>query len=520
VLRRCLVDRLAGTLTVTVAGERLPTCTLHVEDGDVVFVTSTLRSASPGERPEAYVVERVVSLARLDGVSIGFEPGATHFAHPTPVPIPRLIVEAIRAEPDSSRVAEWLGGLDQELDVVADPFTVLRGCTFEPAEGFFLSRVEGRIVPRVLVDAAQVEPGIALRLICALRFVGGLTSPTGRSWIGDGELTGAPPPAHANASTAPGLDMSEITRVFYLVEEKIRSIEAGVDHYELLEVERHAPADRIKTSYRERVKTFHPDRHSHLAAFATDIKQRLERIVGELTAAYSVLSSPKDREAYDHKLADRKKAAGTTVTAKPAPPPPPPEPATKGSAPRPPVPKPIVPPLPRTPKPPPTVAAPPPQPPQPKPPPAAPPRPVAAAPPRQPRPEPKLDASALFEHGLAYAELGDFERAVSAFSRAVEAAPDDARMHAALGSALADAHGLDKTAETSLRRAAELDPNSAELYVALADVYRRFDRVDESRRLYRRALLIDPDNEDAQRALDIDTPPSDEGFFRRLFKRT
>ena len=60
---------------------------------------------------------------------------------------------------------------------------------------------------------------------------------------------------------------------------------------------------------------------------------------------------------------------------------------------------------------------------------------------------------------------------------------------------------------------------SADLYVDLADVYRRFDRLDEARRLYRRALLIDPANEDARRALDLETPPSGDGLFRRLFKR-
>lgn len=522
ILRRCLVDRLAGTLAITVAGERLPTCTVHVQDSDVVFVTSTRRSASLGEMPEAYIVERVCALARLDEASVGFEPGEVHLAQLSPVPIPRLIVEALRAESDSSRIARWLGGLDQELDVVADPFTVLRGCSFEPAEGFFLSRLQGRIVPRVAVDEAHVDPTVALQLICALRFVGGLTGGAGRPWIGDDDPIGDSGSLQASASTPDGLDMAEVTRVFYLVEEKMRSIAMGVDHYELLEVERGTPADQIKTRYRELLKAFHPDRHSHLAAFAADIKQRLERIVAELTMAHSVLSNPKERDAYDLKLADRKPTGSAPVAAKPAAPAPPPtpEPAATKPASRPPVPKPIVPPLPKAPKPAPVEAAPPrPQPPAARPSPAAPPQPAAPDPPRQPRPEPKLDPAALFDHGVAYAEVGDFERAVSAFSRAVEAAPDDARMHAALGSALADAHGLNTAASTSLRRAAELDPNSAELYVGLAEVYRRFDRVDEARRLFKRALLIDPDNEDAKRALDLDAPPTGDSFFKRLFKR-
>jgi Flp pilus assembly protein TadD len=93
-------------------------------------------------------------------------------------------------------------------------------------------------------------------------------------------------------------------------------------------------------------------------------------------------------------------------------------------------------------------------------------------------------------------------------------------MHAALGSALADLQGLDREAELSLRRAAELCPNSAELFVGLADIYRRFDRIEEARRLYKRALLIDPKNDDARAALELGaSPATGAGFFKRLFKR-
>ena len=161
VLRWCLVKRLAGTVTVAASGETLPLCTVHTRDGDVDFVTSTTRAPQPGEPREAYFVERVTSLVALPQARVAFEPGAPTFAHPAAVPLERLILEAVRAEPDGSRVEAWLGGLDAHLVVVSDPFTSLRGCAFEPAEGFFLSRVEGHVTPRSLVTKESFENAVA-----------------------------------------------------------------------------------------------------------------------------------------------------------------------------------------------------------------------------------------------------------------------------------------------------------------------------------------------------------------------
>jgi curved DNA-binding protein CbpA len=500
VLRRCAVDRLEGTVAITLPDQRLPACTMHVQGGAVLFLTSTARAPRPGERPEDYIIERVRSLAALTEATVAFEPEAPRFAHPSPVALDRLLLEVIRAEPDDARVEGWLGDLDEELAVVADPFSTLSGCSFDPAEGFFLSRIATRITPRAVLDESVVDRSTALRLLCTLRFAGCLVSVGApRPWIGNGKITDARP------TPAGGVDMADVMQVCYAIEEKLRAIESGVDHYALLEVERRAPADRIKSNYRELAKVFHPDRHAQLAAYASDVKSQLEHVFTALTAAYGVVSNPKERKAYDHMLAERKQAPP-----KPPPPPPPPE---RPQA-RPPVPKPVVPPLPKAPKPPPAGHAPPPEPQVDPPPPPPPPSET-----RRPAPAPpKLDSDELFERGVAYAEAGDYERAVRAFSRGVDVAPADARMHAALGGALAGMHGLGDAAERSLRRAAELSPASADLYVALADVYRRFERIEEARRLYKRALLIDPANEHARRALEGNAPEAG-GFLKRFFKR-
>ncbi len=95
-------------------------------------------------------------------------------------------------------------------------------------------------------------------------------------------------------------------------------------------------------------------------------------------------------------------------------------------------------------------------------------------------------------------------------------------MHAALGGALANLHGLDKAAEAELRRAVELDPDSPDLFVEIALVYQKFNRPSEAQTLFKRAALLDPTNAPALEALSDRTPVRGEpgrAFFKKLFNR-
>jgi molecular chaperone DnaJ len=65
------------------------------------------------------------------------------------------------------------------------------------------------------------------------------------------------------------------------------------DYYEILSITRTAAAEEIKSSYRKAALKWHPDRNP------SDKKQAEERF-RECTEAYSVLSDPQKRAAYDH----------------------------------------------------------------------------------------------------------------------------------------------------------------------------------------------------------------------------
>lgn len=550
-LRRCLLDRVTGALSL-LRQDGSVAARLSLDDGMIQSIQlPSIPTAGDGAAASdlGSMIEPLFALPDMPAV---LETRPADANSDLRMPIADLLLEGIRTTRDSGRVADWLGGRDDVLELVTNPFSRFSESALGPSEGYFLSRIDRPMSVQEMLDEAAIDTEVVLRIVCAMRYAGVLIPvSTESAWSGDRGAFAAS--SHAGPEAVPEAvnvaDTDELARAFYLVEEKLRSVQAGADHYAILEVERRASVDRIKAGYRELAKTFHPDRHAQLAAFDEDIKSRLEEIFTALTTAYSVLGNQKEREAYDAKLHKTDQASGVRAPGsqpviptpkppppRPAPPPPPPEPepkptVAKGPV-RPPMPIPVVSPIPKAPKPPPSAAkaAEPGSVDTPKRP--APPTPPASeapsskpAPPVVPAAKPTVQPDALYDHGAAYAESGDWERAVQALKRGIEAAPEDARMHAKLGEALASLHGLNKLAEASLRKSLELDSNCAERYVEVADVYLRFDRPEDARTLFKRAFLIDPENAAARAALvRMGVPPmsteAQPGFFKRLFRKS
>lgn len=69
-----------------------------------------------------------------------------------------------------------------------------------------------------------------------------------------------------------------------------------LDYYELLGLERGAPADSVRLGFHRFAQLHHPDRHTHSAL---DVRMEAQKWFRRGTEAYRVLMNPDQRRAYD-----------------------------------------------------------------------------------------------------------------------------------------------------------------------------------------------------------------------------
>ncbi len=79
----------------------------------------------------------------------------------------------------------------------------------------------------------------------------------------------------------------------------LASILDELDYYELLHLERGAPASTVKHAYHAASRRLHPDRYRALDETS---RAALVRVAKRVTEAYSVLRHPKRRQVYDARL--------------------------------------------------------------------------------------------------------------------------------------------------------------------------------------------------------------------------
>lgn len=486
VLRWLLREPRKGVLLVRRPETRALLGTVHVDSGRVHFATSTLREPSPGETVAEQLVENVVSLFGLEQADVAFDGGERVVTTGTTVALPSLLVAGARRAP-LSRLEVWAGDLDEPLAVTGVLFGVFEGVSLDADESALVERLMGRVTIAELLDATELDRHRALALLVALRYAGALVaaSTPPRAWVGDRDPFAAPPAEAAPPPPSPSLE--DAARVCYLLDQKLSALDAGADHYAILEVERRASPDAVKASYRELAKIFHPDRHGQLSSADPTVKASLERVFKAVSNAYATLSDPRARETYDRTRADAMQRS-----ARPAPPPAPhrtPRPARPADR------------MPATPVP----------------------SRRAAWPPPPPTPSgPHLEAGQLELLGTRYHEDGDYERAVHAFRKGTSVDPDSAGCHAGLGRALLAMEGLSAAAEASLRRALALDGCSVDLVVEMATIFADHGRAEDARILMKRALRLDPENAAARRALGLSEAGGREGvggLLGRLLRR-
>jgi len=264
-----------------------------------------------------------------------------------------MILEAVRRIDDPDVVRYALGNIDRILGLSSDPLLRFQKVTLSPADGYVLSRVDGSMSAREIIQMNPSPAEETMKSLYGLVCTGILEylpvppkappKPETRKpapapkmaahrtpeATTPGIAPSAPPvaAAHLPAASAPSVRTAqdaikdqdprrqEILEAFDGLKAK--------NHFEVLGIPKASNESQVKEAYFRLAKRFHPDAH-HDPALA-DLADKLEAVFIRLGQAYEVLRNPRSRSSYESDLASR--AVRVPVAATPTPPtPPPPDP--------------------------------------------------------------------------------------------------------------------------------------------------------------------------------------------------
>jgi tetratricopeptide (TPR) repeat protein len=226
-----------------------------------------------------------------------------------------LLREAAHSVADPALIQRALGDTDRPLRLEVDP-AALGGVPLTPTEGYILSRVDGRLSARevlqlVPLDSAEAEKSLFGLLLAGLVDYDHRAVPAApvrprprpeperppelpRRPEPERPAAPAPTPVTDHAALA---ELEARRREIY---EAHSNLIMNRNHFEVLGLNRYADEAEVKYAYRRLVKRFHPD--SYREAGLEDLQGRIQVVLGRLGEAYAVLSNPERRAQYEATL--------------------------------------------------------------------------------------------------------------------------------------------------------------------------------------------------------------------------
>ncbi len=290
-----------------------------------------------------------------------------------------MILEAVRRVEDPDVIRYALGDIDRVLAPSGDPLLRFQRIALSPTDGFVLSRVDGTLSAREIIQMSPLDPAETQRSLFGLLCTGVIEAIVGSSkprpkpgpdrpgvkvavtsaatppdaeaqplpptsrpaapWSsgrlqplasdepgagrplspsptgGDPQQAGTAPAASPTLPSDPG-KRKEVEDRRREIEEAYRLLKAR-NHFEVLEVPRASNEAQIKDAYFKLARRFHPDAHHDPSL--TDLREKLEAVFIRLGEAYEVLRNPKTRGNYEASLPRPASPAGSAVASPQAP---------------------------------------------------------------------------------------------------------------------------------------------------------------------------------------------------------
>jgi hypothetical protein len=271
-----------------------------------------------------------------------------------------LILEAVRAIQDPDVIRYALGDIGRPLALSNDPLLRFQKLTLSPSDGFVLSRVDGTTSAREIMQLIPLAPEETQKSLFGLLCTGIIEvkedhkrKEPSPSWTAPGTIPAfvpppptrepeplpppaptPPPPAAPQASAPPAVPPAppppppapplRIDPAAEARRKEILDTHAGIkgkNHFEVLGIPRASSEAQVKEAYFRLAKRFHPDVH-HDPSLG-DLRDRLEAVFIRLGEAYEALRNPRSRAAYEERLGvSVTRSTGGSTSSAPAPRPP------------------------------------------------------------------------------------------------------------------------------------------------------------------------------------------------------
>jgi tetratricopeptide (TPR) repeat protein len=426
----------------------------------------------------------------------------------------QMILEAARRLQAPQVMKQVLGDLDRPLSMSSHPLLGVQKLTLSPIDGFLLSRIDGVMSAREIFQITPLPEEDVERSLFALLCTGTVEYvPRTATWRARvaaqaaqrGEApTASPLPPHASPPPGPApvsgppaqtptskSDAARSLKEEADREEARRTVEArrreileafeslqGRDHFEVLGIERKANEHEVKEAYFRLARRFHPD--TPLDPALQDMRGKRENVFLRLGAAYETLRNPQSRAQYERMVEPRS---------------------------------------PRRPQMPDPPAAPPPvsRPPAPGPAPESSPQAAAEMQERQRR-----AAQNALPNAMQLLREEKYWDAIQVLEPALHFLEGPLRLKASVLLARAYVKNPNwlRQAESTLREVLREKPDLAEAHVVLGQVYRATNLRSRALASYRKALELDPRNEEAHAeiaALGSEEAPPPSSIRSKLF---
>lgn len=233
-----------------------------------------------------------------------------------------VILEAVRRIEDRDVIRYALGDIDRVLGLSTDPLLRFQKITLSPADGYILSRIDGTLSAREVMQVIPMVPEDTIKGLFGLLCTGIIEylplppktpmpefrpapKPLPPEPLREAVPSVQPPPAPAPVVKAPPSVSALTPEQDARRKEVVETFEGlgAKNHFEALGISRTSGEAQVKEAYFKLARRFHPDTH-HDPALA-DLRDKIEAIFIRLGEAYEVLRDRNRRSAYESDMVAR-----------------------------------------------------------------------------------------------------------------------------------------------------------------------------------------------------------------------